>query len=389
MRPFISTVEVDRIAAHEVAVIRNLQITQSYYGLSAAMAERLGACASWCTFAAWASKQAGNTIRGEDLYRSLQQALSKTPALSDAMVNLLDTLLMSGQQPDKEGLRRLVWELLDPGAAADRAADAVARGNQKVYAEIGREFARFIETCLPDETYNEAHITGFCEALRPGDPPDGQRYLQQAFKRYYQALFETDVQQKAELILLANIEIGFHEQTRLQPEIAEALEASVLQPRDFKLRLLGALFPRSSWIVYASMLLRQLLGRPTLLDQAISRFFEAARHQIRLILTDHLMVLGFPKGKTLRLGDDLKAQFPPLLRQLHYPDLLAMLARVDATPNSMKDTGAADWADLYDRLHFIVDLFRCSHLNSDLLEPPFDAEQTEAILAGSLPGGRL
>jgi len=389
MRPFTTIAEVDRIASQPVAVIRNLQITQSYHELSAAITGRLGACANWCTFATWASKQAGNTIRGEDLYRAVQQAPSKMPVLGDAMVNLLDTLLLHGRKPDKEGLRRLVWELLDPGGAADRAGDAVARGNQKVYAEIGREFARFIEACLPDETYNEAHITGFCEALRPGDPPDGQRYLQQAFRRYYQAMFEPDAQAKAELILLANIEIGFHEQTRLQPEIAEALEASVVEPHQFKLRLLGCLFPRSSWIVYFSIILRRLLGRPTTLDRSITRFFDAARHQLRLILSDHMMTLGFPNGKNLRLGDDLKATFPAILQQLHNPDLKAILAQVDPTPDSMRDTGAADWADLYDRLHFIVDLFRSSHLNSDLLEPPFDAEQTEAILAGSLPGGRL
>ncbi|MBK8705264.1 MAG: hypothetical protein IPN33_18005 [Saprospiraceae bacterium] len=371
MRPFTTIADVDRIATHPVAVIRNLQITQSYHELSAAMTGRLGACANWCTFATWASKQAGNTIRGEDLSRSLQQLLANAPVLNDAMVNLVDTIMLGSSPPDKKGLRKLIWELINPQSAADRAGDAVARGNQKVYAEIGREFARFIETCLSDETYNEAHITGFCEALRAGDPPDGQRYLQQAFRRYYQAMFEPDAQAKAELSLMANIEIGFHEQTRLQPEIAEALEASVAEPHQFKLRLLGCLFPRSSWIVYFSIILQRLLGRPTTLDRAITNFFDAARRHIRIILSDHMMALGFPKAETLKLGDDLKANFPAILRQLKNPDLKAMLAQVDPTPDSMRDTGAADWADLYDRLHFIVDLFRSSHLNPDLLEPPF------------------
>jgi hypothetical protein len=32
-----------------------------------AMTKRLGPCANWCTFATWASRQAGQTIRGEDL----------------------------------------------------------------------------------------------------------------------------------------------------------------------------------------------------------------------------------------------------------------------------------------------------------------------------------
>ncbi len=389
MRSFTTLSEVEQIAGREPAVIRNLQITQSYYELSAAMAERLGACANWCTFATWASRQAGNTIRNEDLRRALQQYLAQAPALAEALTDLADDMLLSGKPPDKENLRSLVWELLHPAAAAGRASEALARGNQKVYAEIGREFARFIETCLPDTDYQEENIASFCRALRPGDPPDGQRYLQQAFTRYYAALFEPDAQTKAEMVLLANIEIGFHEQTRLQPEIAEALEASAAMPRQFKLRLLGALFPRKSWIVHFSMWLGRLLGRPTPLDLAINRVFEAARRQARLFLTKRMMTLGFPKGKAMRLGEDLAAAFPPSLRRLRHPDLLAMMAQVDVTPDSTVDTGAVDWADLPDRLHFIADLFRCFQEDPDLLLPPFDAEQTAAILSGVLPGGEL
>ena len=43
-------------------------------------------------------------------------------------------------------------------AAFTRASDAVARGNRKVYAEIGREFARFFVTCLDDNTFDAAKI---------------------------------------------------------------------------------------------------------------------------------------------------------------------------------------------------------------------------------------
>ncbi len=387
MHPFTTRAEVQRIAGHEVAVIRNLQITQSYFELSATLVGRLGQCANWCTFATWASKQAGNTIRREDMQRAAQEALPQ--ALGEAMANLVDVLLQNNRRPDEENLRLLLWELFDPRAAADRAADAVARGNQKVYAEIGMEFARFIEVCLPDEVFNEDRIRRFCQELRPGDPPLGQRYLQQAFSHYYTALFETDAQQKAELILLANIEIGFHEQTRLQPEIADALEASLSEPRQFKLRLLGAIFPRRSWIVLCSMWLRQFLGRPSPLDRAISRLFETARRQIRLLLTRHMMTLGLYNGKRLHLGEDLNASFPPHLQHPRHPELLAMLSKVDPTPDSMKLTGATDWADLSERLHFIVDLFRSAQEDPGLLMPPFDTEQTDAILAGVLPGGKL
>jgi len=62
--------DVDRIAAVADPVIRNLRITQAYHELSAAMAARLGPLANWCTYATWASKQAGRTIRKEDLGRA-------------------------------------------------------------------------------------------------------------------------------------------------------------------------------------------------------------------------------------------------------------------------------------------------------------------------------
>ena len=93
-----------------------------------------------------------------------------------------------------------------------------ARGNKKVFEEIGREFARFFSTCLNDATFDADKISRFCNELRPGDPPDGQGYLRHAFTCYYQSFFESDAKKCAELLLLANIDIGFHEQTRLQPE---------------------------------------------------------------------------------------------------------------------------------------------------------------------------
>ena len=67
--------EVRRIIAIENPVIRNLEITECYSRLSGAFAARGGKGANWCTYATWASKQAGRTIRGEDLVESLQRRL--------------------------------------------------------------------------------------------------------------------------------------------------------------------------------------------------------------------------------------------------------------------------------------------------------------------------
>jgi len=114
-----------------------------------------------------------------------------------------------------------------------------------------------------------------------------------------------------------------------------------------------------------------------------------ARQQARLIITEHMMTIGLSRGRRLRLGDDLSAEFPASLKQLTNPDLRALLERVDPTPDSPRETGAVDWADLPERLHFIVDLFRCYHESRDLFERPFTLDQVAALKAGRLPGGRL
>src|SRR5262249_19104655 len=69
--PCPSVSEVDEIAAAADPVLRNLRITLAYHDLSAALSARLGPGANWCTFATWASRQAGHTIRGEDLARKI------------------------------------------------------------------------------------------------------------------------------------------------------------------------------------------------------------------------------------------------------------------------------------------------------------------------------
>jgi hypothetical protein len=65
--------EIDRIAQHSDPVIRNLQITQCYYEISQCVAGLMGHSANWCSFATWASKQAGQTIRQEDLIRAFEE----------------------------------------------------------------------------------------------------------------------------------------------------------------------------------------------------------------------------------------------------------------------------------------------------------------------------
>jgi hypothetical protein len=82
--PAPALIEVEAIARRRDPVIRNLQITQCYHELSTAIATRLGLNANWCTFATWASKQAGQSIRKEDLARTLDMLLNASTATTAA-----------------------------------------------------------------------------------------------------------------------------------------------------------------------------------------------------------------------------------------------------------------------------------------------------------------
>ena len=377
--------DIERIARTADPVIRNLQITQAYHDLSAAAAAHLGPVANWCTYATWASKQAGRTIRKEDIQRGLEAAFGSSPATTGAASEVMTEAGRFGADIAVSDTLRSVWEVIDPAAALDRASAAVARGNLRVFEEIGREFARFDVECGGEAVVDSDTIARFAEGLVPGEPPEGQRYLRQAFVHYHQARFEVDPTTRAQLILLANLEVGFHEQTRLQPEIAAALNAAVVDPRDKRERVIAALFPDAGWIVRLRVLVARLLGRRTLLDLAIDALVVEQQALVRGVLTRHLMSIDLGAAVHLRLGEDLGAGFPPSLREIVLPELRQLLDRIDLTRDDPRESGAVDWADLDDRVHFIAEMFRCFQESAFLFDPPFTPAQLQRLDAGERP----
>lgn len=384
-----SVAEVEQIRAVSDPAIRNLQITQCYHELSAVLAARTGVCANWCTFATWASKQAGQTIRKEDFARTLERVLGDSAEVLRAVERLAATARQIGARYGLAEIKQVVWKALDLAGAIERASDAVGRGNRKVFEEIGREFARFIAVHLHDADFDGTRLARFCDELRAGDPPDGQHYLRQAFTHYYQSFFAADARTRAELLLLANLEIGLHEQTRLQPEIAAALNAALVDAEQFKERLIKTIFPYGGWLVRARLLFKRLWGRPTLFDIAVNTLIAEVQGRLRLTITEHLLTLALGHDLRLRLGDDLRAEFPASVKQLVNPDLCVLLARVDPTLDSLRETGTLDWADLPERMHFIADLFRCHQESPGLFASPFTTAQAADLKAGRLPDGRL
>ena len=328
------TVEVEEvrwIAGLPDPVIRNLQITECYSRLAAAVAER-HAGANWCTFATWASRQAGGTVRGEDLLDALRRELGRDAELLHPIDSLWRALLRRGLFNRESRFGRLVWGLHTPFDAFELASDAVARGNRKVFAEIGLEFARYLTL----------DFEAFMAQLE--DPE-----LRQAFTHLQGAAADP------ELIVLANLEIGLHEQTRLQPEIREALDAALASEQP---------------------LLRRVLGWP--LQRRLTWLSREA-------ITDCLMVLSLP-GAVLQLGRHLDM---PLPAPGANAELAALLARYEPVPPAADDCGATDWSELVQRMHYISHLFRAYHEHPELASAPFTPAQVERLRADVVPDGEL
>ena len=362
--------EIHRIVAIESPVVRNLEITYCYSRLAAASASRIGEGANWCTYATWASRQAGGSIRGEDLLAALERMLAEGRWILHPLATLWRKLLRRGLFQRRTRLGRLLSELHTPFDAFELASDAVARGNLKVFEEIGLQFARYLET---------GHPSG----LRPGDPPEGQRLLSQAFAHYEEARLENDPARHAQLALLANLEIGLHEQTRLQPEILEALDAASTTQEDLGRRALDALFPSASrWWAWVRGSAAAALGVPT---RAIQR---ASNRLAREAITDALMVLALP-GRVLTLSTHLADAYPDELVEPTDPELNELLARFEPVPPAVDNCGAHDWSDFEQRMHYIVHLFRVFHLSRQLDESPFTPSQVESFTRGVIPEGKL
>jgi hypothetical protein len=322
--------EVRRIAGQRDPVIRNLQITECYSRLAAGVG---AGGANWCTFATWASKQAGCTIRGEDLDAAVRRELGDGFELLHPIRSFWRALLRRGLFNRESRLGGLVWRLHTPFDAFELASDAVARGNRKVFEEIGLEFARYLTL----------DFATFMAGLKDPD-------LRQAFTHLEAGRATGD----RELIVLANLEIGLHEQERLQPEIREALDAATA--------------PSQSLIV-------RLFGWP--LQRQLTRLS-------REVITASFMVLTLP-GAALALSRHLDIT----LTEASNPELLALITRFEPTPPAVDDCGARDWSDLHQRMHYISHLFRAYDTHPELADPPFTPAQVKLIRAGRLPDGAL
>ena len=318
---------------------RNRLVTQGYYLFSQRLRELLGDEATWPTFATWASAQAGRTIRKEDLLRTLERRLGDSPAVRRLVEGRIKVAA--------DVFFRAILQL-DP---FERSSQAVARGNIKVYAEIGAELARFLQWIDAHPTL--AETDQFMATLKPGPPPDGQDYLKRAFVSYVAAIGLPAGHARSQLVLMGNLCIGYHEQIRLQPEIEGGVDGGFWDGVEVKNRLLDLLTPHLRLVRGALTDAAMRASVEPLLTPVVAEI----KKLVREIITEAMMVLELP-GEVLRLGRDLTGEYCEALRTIDNKDVKAILQEVDLTSDSLRGTGVADWTAFPQRMHFIADLFR-------------------------------
>lgn len=379
--PAPTQAEVDAIIRMEDPVLRNLHITQTYHVLEVALAEVLGEeDVNWCGFAAWASKTAGAFIRKDVLPGLLADLLDRADAVTRSIAELQDRLL--GAWGASVGVQFVLARTLED--VTDEVARHAARGNFIVFEELAPLYVDLLEKFSGLDAPDAARLEAVLSRLAPGPVEEGgQDLLIRAVKAYYEALFTRDRKVRAELMFLANALVGYHEQTRLQGPVLAALNAPL---REVFLDNLVE-FTRSDPD-------RRVRGMPEWgLRKAFAPLATRLERLWRELETKTLMRIELP-DVTLRLGEDLPAltserDFPPHLTRLEHPELVALMAELDRTPDDTAGSAARDWGSLGDRMNLIVDLFRTRQQDRLLYDQPFTFLQVDAFQRGRVPHGRL
>jgi hypothetical protein len=187
---------------------------------------------------------------------------------------------------------------------------------------------------------------------------------------------------RAQSILLANLEIGLHEQTRLQPEIREALEAGPKTADELGVIALKRIFPGLRFL-----LLYRVIA--AVLRVPAGRFKKYVRDLTCRVVTESLMVLSFPPDLVVQLDQNLDATLPASLQTIDDPPLLQLVSQFEPPAGALDDCGARDWSDVKQRVHFIIHLFRAFQERSELFDAPFTADQVAVLVEGGVPRGHL
>lgn len=374
---------VRAVVAIDDPVLRNLWITQSYFDLGDRLQRAVGGDdRTWLGFAVWASDTAGQSIRGEELPRIVQEILDASPdhrADIDAVNHRLRPLRAVNAAGPLDG-DELIGALREAVASVARH---IAHGNLLVYAELAPLFVAFVERCedgdpatLGAVELRELLTTSAGSALEPD--------VAEAFEWWRRAVVTADERSRAFAVLAANVLAVAHEQRRLQADIAAAMDEGALTAGHIMERVLPPWCPAVVGRIVAAV-----IGEP------LQRI---ARRAFRQLTTELLMTLRVP-GAVLRLHDDVPqlpdgARWPAVLAELaESPEEVALAVAVyrtwDRTGGTGRHDGAHDWAVLAQRMSYIVNLFRGRQRDPSLAAHPFTDAQLAAMRRGVVPPGPL
>lgn len=355
---------IQSVVESENLVVRNLQVTQGYYRLSQGMKRYMSDInVNWCAFATHASKTAGQALRHELMPRSLRALMIRQAGYDNTFVFFNKGL---GDQEDP------MLEEYDSrvGEALLKMSELVSDGNITVFRELVWPFAGFIESFKKDWVADKGKLQAFLdEYLRPGPLHEGgQDYLRESFTAYYNARFETNAKRKAEYVLLGNLLVGLHEQTRLQPQI----EQSMAVPLD-----MFADSPKESGVKKVAS-----NRRAAVTSKIVAR-----------AITQMMMLITLP-SRELKLGKTIIAptgviNFPRDLLQIENPRCLELVRLFETGQDTLTGSAANNWSSLDDRMSFVVDFFRSHQQYERMWESPFLEEQAAVIESGHFPAGPL
>jgi hypothetical protein len=373
--------QTDAIAAETDPATRNLKITQTYHELTVALTRLFGTKnVSWCAYATYASKTAGAFIRGDEVPSVIRKYIAKAEHLDEGVsalnsaLRLIDERAHIGHSFIVDTIERVMRDV----------TANVGQGNLIVFAELAPAYARLLQVFPDKPKGDQAEKFRLLSPFKPGAvEKGGQDLLIEAFSHYYSALFETDPRKKAELMFFGNALVGYHEQIRLQGPIEGSLDAPLTDTLSSVLHeALRGLVPEHKHGFLES-----------LLEKALAPLGKRIEREWQEVCTRLMMTLALPQ-LVLNLGKDVPAiadgrDFAEDLHTIESSSLVLLLDKLDRVANSSKQSAANDWADLADRMAYVVDFFRSRQQDDSLYEQPFTDEQVAILKQGKLPPGSL
>jgi hypothetical protein len=341
---------VTAITAFPPTLLRNHLVTQTYHQLATALRSSLGSdSANWFDFGSWASNSVGSILSGDTL-----------PAPAHRL------LVGSGDElGDGHHRSRLLEDLEATGADV---ATRLAAGNVLVFAEVAPAALAFLAAHGGGSGQERAKATAELDRLVVAPPVVlQQRRLQSGFRAYAAAIGESEESKRAQLVLAGSLQMLAEEQFRLQPFIAQALDAAVTV--SFR-ALADRLVARGlKWIPPVVWTARQAAA--------------AADHVWDATMTRAFLVVDWP-GERVHLGHDVRPLpgrplVPRALEQPWVPELTAVFDEFDRTGGTGRHDASVDWADFRSRMDWLSWFVLSRSFDQRLMRSPFTPDQVEAL----------